>query len=111
MTVTDIGAIFLNRSLQIQRYTSSAQRLFNITSADIGRPLEHLTNKLGYSSLSTDAQEVLRTLATVEREIRSLDGGASYLVRLLPYRTIDDRIDGVVLTFVDISAQAAKKNL
>jgi two-component system, chemotaxis family, CheB/CheR fusion protein len=101
---TDIGTIFLNRSLQIQRYTPSVQRLFNITSADIGRPLEHFSNKLGYDSLPGDAQEVLRTLQTIERELRSSDG-ACYLARLLPYRTVDNSIDGVVLTLVDIGAR------
>lgn len=103
MASTDIGTIFLNRSLQIQRYTPSVQRLFNITSADIGRPLEHFSNKLGYNSLAGDAQEVLRTLQIIERELRSSDG-AFYLARLLPYRTVDNSIDGFVLTFVDIGA-------
>jgi two-component system CheB/CheR fusion protein len=104
MASTDIGTIFLNRALQIKLYTPSAQRLFNITVADIGRPLEHFTHKLDYYSLPADAEEVLRTLHSTEREVRSAEG-RWYLARLLPYRTSDDRIDGVVLTFIDITAR------
>jgi two-component system CheB/CheR fusion protein len=104
MASTDIGTIFLDRALHIKRYTPRAQRLFNITDADVGRPLEHFTHKLDYASLLADAQEVLRTLQTIEREVQSSEG-AWYLARLLPYRTLDDKIDGVVLTFVDISSR------
>jgi two-component system CheB/CheR fusion protein len=104
MASTEIGTIFLDRGLQIKRYTPQAQHLFNIVEADIGRPLQHFTHKLDYDSLPADAQEVLRTLQTVEREVRSSEG-SWYLARLLPYRTVDDKIDGVVLTFVDITSR------
>src|SRR5262249_7449094 len=98
------GTIFLDRSLRIKRYTPRAQQLFNIVGADVGRPLQHFTNTLDYDSLPADAQEVLRTLQTTEREVHSSDG-SWYLVRLLPYRTLDDKIDGVVLTFIDITSR------
>src|SRR5262249_29132467 len=104
MASTDIGTIFLDRALQIKRYTPRAQELFNIVGADIGRPLQHFTHKLDYDSLPADAHEVLRPLRTIEREVHSSDG-SRYLARLLPYRTLDDKIDGVVLTFVDISSR------
>jgi two-component system CheB/CheR fusion protein len=104
MASTDIGTIFLDRGFQIKRYTPRAQELFNIVGADIGRPLQHFTHKLDYDSLPADAQEVLRTLQTVEREVHSSDG-SWYLARLLPYRTLDDKIDGVVLTFIDITSR------
>jgi len=104
MSSTDIGTIFLDRALQIKRYTPRAQQLFNITTADVGRPLQHFTHKLDYDALPADAEEVLRTLQTVEREVRS-SNGSWYLARLLPYRTLDDKIDGVVLTFVDIGSR------
>ncbi len=104
MASTDIGTIFLDRGLKIKRYTPPAQRLFNIVDADIGRPLQHFTHQLDYPLLTADAQEVLRTLQTIEREVRSSDG-SWYLARLLPYRTVDDRIDGIVLTFVDITSR------
>jgi two-component system CheB/CheR fusion protein len=102
MASTDIGTIFLDRGLRIKRYTSRAEELFNITPADIGRPLEHFTNKLDYGGLTEDAEQVLRTLQTTEREVHSAND-RWYLARLAPYRTIEDRIDGVVLTFVDIT--------
>ena len=104
MASTDIGTIFLDRALQIKRYTPRAQELFNIVGADIGRPLQHFTHKLDYESLPADAQEVLHTLQTVEREVHGSDG-SWYLTRLRPYRTLDDKIDGVVLTFVDITSR------
>jgi two-component system, chemotaxis family, CheB/CheR fusion protein len=104
MASTDIGTIFLDRTLRIKRYTPRAQQLFNIVGADVGRPLQHFTNTLDYDSLPADAEEVLRTLQTIEREVHSSDG-AWYLARLLPYRTLDDKIDGVVLTFVDITSR------
>jgi two-component system CheB/CheR fusion protein len=88
--------------LQIKRYTPRAQQLFNITGADIGRPLEHFTHKLDYQSLTQDAGSVLRTLQPTERETLSADG-RFYLLRLAPYRTLDDKIDGVVLTLVDMT--------
>jgi two-component system CheB/CheR fusion protein len=106
MASTEIGTIFLDRHLKIKRYTPRAQQLFNITPSDIGRPLEHFTHKLDYNSFTKDATEVLRTLQQVEREVRSSEGHY-YLLRLVPYRTLDDKIDGVVLTFVDITVRKA----
>ncbi|HEX8566638.1 MAG TPA: PAS domain S-box protein [Pyrinomonadaceae bacterium] len=99
---TDIGTIFLDRSLQIKRFTPSAQEIFNILPSDAGRRIDDLTNKLDYADLTDDAMQVLRNLRPVEREVKSRKG-RYYLARLLPYRTADDKIDGVVLTFLDIS--------
>jgi two-component system CheB/CheR fusion protein len=104
MASTDIGTIFLDRALQIKLYTPPAEELFNVFGGDIGRPLQHFTHKLDYDSLPADAQEVLRTLQTIEREVHS-SNGCWYLARLRPYRTLDDKIDGVVLTFVDITSR------
>ena len=102
MASTDIGTIFLDRGLRIGRYTPRAQQLFNITPMDIGRPLEHFTHKLDYASLTRDAEEVLLSLQMAEREVRAFDD-RWYLARLIPYRTLERKIDGVVLTFVDIT--------
>lgn len=113
LAATDIATIFLDRSLSIQRYTPAAETLFNIIPTDVGRPLAHLTHRLDYHTVPDDAERVLDRLAVVEREVRSADG-RHFLARLLPYRTLDDRIDGVVLTFVDITerkqAEDALKN-
>ncbi|HJU12183.1 MAG TPA: chemotaxis protein CheB, partial [Candidatus Binataceae bacterium] len=104
MASTDIGTIFLDRSLRIERYTPRAQELFNIEGGDVGRPLQHFTHKLDYDSLPADAEKVLRNLRTIEREVHS-SSGSWYLVRLIPYRTVDDKIDGVVLNFIDITSR------
>jgi two-component system CheB/CheR fusion protein len=102
MTSTDIGTIFLDRALQIKRYTLPVHRIFNIIPGDIGRPIEHLTHRLLYDNLLSDAQDVMKTLQTIEREVRSEDE-RWYLARFVPYRTQDDRIDGVLLTFMDFT--------
>ena len=102
MAATDIGTIFLDRSLAIKRYTPAVQRLVNVIPTDIGRPLEHLTHKLNYDDLSKDAAHVLDTLKTVEREVRTTDG-RWFIARILPYRSLEDKIDGVILNFVDIT--------
>ncbi|MCB8984433.1 MAG: PAS domain S-box protein [Ardenticatenaceae bacterium] len=99
---TEIATLFLDRDLRIQRYTPGTTELFSIMPGDRGRPLVHLTNKLDYPTLTEDAARVLRRLVPIEREIRDADG-RWLLTRLRPYRTIDDRIDGVVITFVDVT--------
>lgn len=106
MAATDIATLFLDRSLQIQRYTPATTELFNIRAGDRGRPISHLTNKLAYEKLEEDATLVLDDLVPVEREVQDQDG-RWLLLRLRPYRTTDHRIDGVVLTFVDITARKA----
>jgi len=102
MDATAIATVFLDRQLLITRYTPSAVTLFNFIATDIGRPLAHLHTQLHYPELVADAKLVLERLAPVERQIGA-PPGRSYLVRMLPYRTVDDRIAGVVLTFVDIT--------
>lgn len=101
MASTEIGTIFLDRQLKIKRFTPAAQRLFNLIDTDVGRPLSDITHRLNYANLKEDAQRLLRDLRVSEREVHS--DGRWYLGRILPYRTVDDHIDGVVLTFVDIT--------
>jgi two-component system CheB/CheR fusion protein len=98
---TDIGTIFLDRDLLIKRYTPSAVPLFNLIPSDIGRPLSDLKARFDYPGLSADAGHVLENLSPIEREVRSAEQW--FLMRLLPYRTTEDQIAGVVLTFVDIT--------
>lgn len=102
MDATAIATIFLDRDLRITRYTPSAVRLFNFIPSDIGRPLSDLTPQLQYGELSNDAALVLERLAPIEREV-GRDDGNWFLARLLPYRTIEDRIAGVVLSFINIT--------
>ncbi|MBA4110586.1 MAG: hypothetical protein C0487_13445 [Leptothrix sp. (in: Bacteria)] len=102
MGATAIATIFLDRQLRITRYTPPAVALFNLIPSDIGRPLTDLTTQLDYEQLGADELAVLEQLVPIEREVRQADG-TCFLARLLPYRTIEDHIAGVVLTFVDIT--------
>lgn len=102
MASTDIATIFLDRELRIKRYTPATVQLFHIIPTDIGRPLLDLAHRLDYPEIAADAKRVLERLTVVEREVRETAGGW-FLVRLLPYRTVEDQIAGVVLTCVDVS--------
>lgn len=104
LSSTDIGTIFVGRDLKVMRFTRAVETLFNIIPGDVGRPLAHLTHRLQYESerLVKDVQTVLRRLSSSEREVDTVDG-RTILMRFTPYRTLDDHIDGVVLTFLDIT--------
>ncbi len=95
--------MFVDRTLRIKRFTPRASQLFNLIASDVGRSLLDITHRLDYDRLKNDAQAAFETLRTIEREVRDADGGC-WLVRMLPYRTQQDVIDGAVLTFIDISA-------
>lgn len=101
---TEVGTVFVDREMRIRRYTPAAGALFNFAATDVGRPLGHITHRLHYAELEADAQRVLASQRRMEREVGS-DGGAWYIVRINPYRALDDAIDGAVLTFFDISAR------
>jgi two-component system CheB/CheR fusion protein len=109
---TDIATIFLDDALQIKRFTTQATRVMALIPSDVGRPLSDLTSHLDYATLLDDAREVLRTLVAREQEVRTKTG-AWFLVRILPYRTSENVIDGLVITFVDIDhvkrAEAARQ--
>ncbi|HKO49982.1 MAG TPA: chemotaxis protein CheB [Polyangiaceae bacterium] len=102
MGATAIATIFLDRELCIMRFTPSAVDLFSLIPTDIGRPLGHLRHRLGYPELLSDAARVLQQLVPIVREVGENEG-RFFLARLLPYRTTEDRIAGVVLTFVDVT--------
>lgn len=104
MGATAIATVFLDRELCVTRYTPSAVALFNLIATDIGRPLADLSTRLDYPELSVDALRVLDHLAPVEREVGQADG-RWFLARLLPYRTMEDKIAGVVVSFIDITEQ------
>lgn len=104
LTATEIATLFLDRDLRILRFTPKVAELFNVRLQDRGRPISDLTHRLGDMELRADAERVLSRLIPVEREVRD-DAGHWFLTRLLPYRSTDDRILGVVITFVDITAR------
>ncbi len=103
LSSTHIATVFLDRQFRIKRYTDAVTRLFNLIPADVGRPITDIASQIADQSLHADARQVLDTLAPVEKEVQ---GGRNdwYLRRILPYRTQEDHIDGVVITFIDITA-------
>jgi two-component system, chemotaxis family, CheB/CheR fusion protein len=101
MAATDVGILFLDPQLRINRFTPRISKLFNIAAGDEGRSITDFTHRLDYDDLAGDARKVLRDLASTEREVHG-KGGSWHLTRLKPYRTVEDKIDGVVITFVDI---------
>ena len=101
MDATDVDTLFLDSQLRINRFTPRIAQLFNIAPGDEGRSITDFTHRLHYDDLAADARAVLRDLTPSEREVSSQDGGW-YLTRIRPYRTLDGKIDGAVVTFVDI---------
>lgn len=101
---TDIAVIFLDKEFRIRRFTPAAKALVQLIPSDIGRPLNDLARKFTDPQLLDDAKAVLRDRHPAEREITS-DGGRNYVRRILAHRTTDNRIEGVVITFIDISAR------
>ena len=99
---TDIATLFLDKELNIRRYTIQATTIFKLIKSDLGRPFTDLVSDLIYPELTADAFEVLRTLIFIQKQIATRDG-RWFSVRIMPYRTFDDRIDGLVITFINIS--------
>jgi transcriptional regulator with PAS, ATPase and Fis domain len=99
---TDIATIFLNGEMRLRRYTTHAVKIFRLIPSDVGRLLSDVVTDLNHPQLVDDAHEVLRTLVFRESEADTRDG-RWYRVRVMPYRTQDNVIDGVVITFTDIS--------
>lgn len=100
---TDIATLFLDNDLQVRRFTEQITRLIHLRESDVGRPLSDLASTLNYPELTADARQTLRTLTFTEKEITTTDGHW-YMVRIKPYRTLSDQIQGVVITFIDITA-------
>lgn len=106
LTATEIATLFLDRNLRVKRYTPAAAELFNLMPPDVNRPISHLRGNLIYPSLEDDINGVLKSQMPVKREVQQeqVDGASGWLqVNIRPYRTQNDRTDGVVITFVDIT--------
>jgi two-component system CheB/CheR fusion protein len=104
ITSTDIATIFVDRAMCIKRYTPSATTVFNLIGADVGRSLFDITHRLIYPELASDVGATFQSLRLIEREVTATDG-RWFIARLLPYRTADDRIDGAVLSLIEITAR------
>jgi PAS domain S-box-containing protein len=98
----NVGTIFLDRSFCTRMYTPAVLEIFNLLPSDRGRPISDITHRLQYDGFLQDAETVLEKLTVVEREVTTADN-RWFMMRLLPYRTSDDRINGVVITFFDIT--------
>jgi two-component system CheB/CheR fusion protein len=103
---TEIVTVFLDNELHVRRFTTGANRLFKLIPGDVGRPLSDIASDLLYPGMTEEAREVLRTLVFSEKQIAATDG-RWFTVRIMPYRTLEDVIGGVVITFADITATKA----
>ena len=99
---TEIATLFLDNALHVRRFTEQATKIIKLIPGDVGRPVTDLASDLLHPQLTEDAREVLRTLRTLEKSLATRDG-RWFAMRMMPYRTLDNRIDGVVITFMDIS--------
>lgn len=99
---TEIATVFLDAELNVRRFTPHVSDIFNLIASDIGRPLSDVSTKLNYIDLEDNARKVLKTLVFIEKEINTNDG-RRFKVRIMPYRTHENLIDGLVITFIDIS--------
>ncbi len=103
---TEIVTVFLDNELHVLRFTPGADKLFKLIPGDVGRPLSDIVSDLFYPGMAEETREVLRTLAFSEKQIAATDG-RWFSVRIMPYRTMEDVICGVVITFVNITAAKA----
>jgi two-component system, chemotaxis family, CheB/CheR fusion protein len=104
---TQIATVFLDRMMNVKGFTPAAKDVFRLVESDAGRPVMHVRARFECDSLQEDAERVLRTLATIEKPVESNENGTRYMMRMLPYRTADNVINGVVLTFTDITRISA----
>jgi two-component system CheB/CheR fusion protein len=103
---TEAATVFLDPALRVRLFTTGANRIFKLILADVGRPITDITSELDYPELADDAREVLRTLAVHEQPVAARDR-RWFLMRIMPYRTLENMIDGVVMTFADITTSKA----
>lgn len=100
---TQIATIFLYNDLRIKNFTPAMVDIFHLRDSDRGRPITEIVSMLVYDDLRRDVTKVLRELSVVERELQVQDGGPTFIMRIRPYRSVENVIDGVVMTFVDIT--------
>jgi hypothetical protein len=94
--------LFLDNTLCVRRFTSQTTKITQLIASDVGRPITDVASDLFYPELAEDVQQVLRTLVRAEKQVATRDG-RWFAARILPYRTLENMIDGVVITFVDIT--------
>jgi two-component system CheB/CheR fusion protein len=107
---TGVGTVFVDYELRLLRFTPAASSIINLILSDVGRPVAHIvSNLVGYSSLMVDIKAVLANLVPIEREVQT-SAGQWYTLRIQPYRTLDNVIEGAVISFVDITEIVRVRN-
>lgn len=101
---TEVATIFLDTHLVVRSFTPAVASIYNLIPSDVGRPLTDIVSRLRYGGLRDDIQKVLSTLEPLERRVARDDDSTHYLMRVLPYRTPDSRVDGTLVTFVDVTS-------
>jgi len=99
---TEIATLFLDNSLRVRRFTAKTAKIIKLIPGDAGRRITDIASDLVYHDMAEDAREVLRTLVFKEKSV-SASGGRWFTVKIMPYRTFEDKIDGLVITFIDIT--------
>lgn len=102
-SITEIGTIFLDLNLRIRKYSTGIEKIINLIENDIGRPVNHISYNFDYPEFFDDIEIVLKDLKPIEKEVKSKDEKKWFLAKILPYRTIENAVKGVALTFIDIS--------
>ena len=100
---TQIATVFLDRNMRVKTFTPAAKDVFHLVESDVGRPIMHVRCRFHLDTVQDDAERVLRTLNAIEKQVDSTDSDARYIMRMLPYRTVDNMINGVVITFTDVT--------
>src|SRR5262249_21043581 len=104
---TQIATVFLDRMLVVKSFTPAAKDVFHLVESDTGRLILHVRQRFEYDRFQEDAERVLRTLETIERPINNSENDTRYIMRMLPYRTAENVISGVVITFTDVTRISA----
>lgn len=100
---TQIATVFLDNELRVTNFTPAAAEIFHLVETDVGRPIGHIKPRVSYDDLQDDARRVIRTLGSADREVEDPSRQMRYIVRVLPYRSVDNFIGGAVVTFTDVT--------
>jgi two-component system CheB/CheR fusion protein len=103
LDASEAATVFLDGALRVRLFTAASKRILKLIPGDVGRPITDIASDLSYPELADDAREVLRTLVFHQQQVAARDG-RWFTLRIVPYRTLDNKIDGLVLTLAEITA-------
>ena len=101
--ITSIGTIFLDLKLRIRKFTPGVSKFVNLLDSDIGRPIKHISYNFDYNEFLDNIDDVIKDLQPIEKELRTRDGELWFLLKIQPYRTLENAVKGIVVTFIDIT--------